>query len=847
MERQRAAEIAALEWKLRETRRRHADELACLGVVGCHASTGCVAGLTDGSAITVDAWRPQHPVGGTAPHLPAAALQPFCQRVGGGVGSRGTAGVPTATAAGLGGPTLVSKRRVINHCPYRLWVEDLGSANGARVHAMDEESGARTHADVPDALLSVMLATFQRSRGVPEAATGWVDVAGEDATADDGVDEFLAALLGAACVVTAATSDALELRLPAQIPVPQGARAVQPPPQPPRQQPPQQVHRESSAQGASKASWLFFQPCGSNNSVGWVASSFQECCDAAESCAALPRGAAAAAARRISHGSRQVQSLATQPREYDGVGRDRQREQSDAPRLQRRGPDGGGGGGSWGGGGGGGCSCIVDNLLWPVPESRAKETQRAFANGAYFEVRPPSNRAGAGPSSGSGRPPCSASISSCLKQSSRRALVRPQSAPHDGACQGKGGDASISCRNVAHGAGGDNCAVRNLADSRPAVRLSGCPRPQSARQAGRTGGAEVTRAATGTASCQTWPPTPGAVVSAGTRRARPSSAKALKHRRVVDDGVDSIIYEDIEGEEDMSEPWEHVSVSVSDAAVTSSVEERSARTRGSTGGCSSCSSSIRGSISSRSVSRSRRPASAGAATASSRRGGGGGGTDRSNSAQRASMDARQARSASHRASSRPADVAHEHGPAHEAAAAGVTATSATVPKTPCSEEDPATVTEGHALASTLASDTSTTTSNTRQGVGMKGAEKVRVEPPTMLRFASCVPGSGPGDILIPRPPAERRPSGATRPAPLIRMAAASVDLVSHTPSPAQPPELLRHPVAVGGALSFGPSALGPGPRASSPPPRRAAVSGENPAAPAVAGEESRGQGHLLGW
>jgi len=71
-------------------------------------------------------------------------------------------------------------------------------------------------------------------------------------------------------------------------------------------------------------------------------------------------------------------------------------------------------------------------------------------------------------------------------------------------------------------------------------------RPQSARAAGRD---SLPLSATAPPGCTVAEPTAG---SSGTtprrRRTRPTSAKALKHRRVVDDGVDSIIYEDVEEE-----------------------------------------------------------------------------------------------------------------------------------------------------------------------------------------------------------------------------------------------------------------------------------------------------------
>ena len=62
------------------------------------------------------------------------------------------------------------------------------------------------------------------------------------------------------------------------------------------------------------------------------------------------------------------------------------------------------------------------------------------------------------------------------------------------------------------------------------------------------------------------------------RRARPTSAKALKHRRVVDDSVDSIIYEDDEEEqEEEAEMTVAAEVTSQDTSLTSGQDTRDTR------------------------------------------------------------------------------------------------------------------------------------------------------------------------------------------------------------------------------------------------------------------------------
>ena len=128
--------LPAQEWKLRETRRRHIDELARL-------------------SSQPELWAPE-----IAPPLAVPPSRP-----------------------GDTGPVLVSSRRDCGAHRIRLWIEDLGSLSSARLHAVDEATGARVYRDMPDAALSRLLSVFQSPSCDP-----------------DDVDDFLRALL-AACKI----------------------------------------------------------------------------------------------------------------------------------------------------------------------------------------------------------------------------------------------------------------------------------------------------------------------------------------------------------------------------------------------------------------------------------------------------------------------------------------------------------------------------------------------------------------------------------------------------------------------------------------------------------------------
>jgi len=158
----RRAEVNALEWKLRETRRRHIDELARLAG---SSSTERLPGRCETTAMSVSP--------GFGPVSPGAFSPGFR---GGGAGRMFEGSMPEAA-----GPVLVSCRRDFGAHRIRLWVEDLASLGSARFHAIDEATGARMYRDIPDAALSRLLTVFRRSP-----------------TCDpDDVDDFLRAMLRA--------------------------------------------------------------------------------------------------------------------------------------------------------------------------------------------------------------------------------------------------------------------------------------------------------------------------------------------------------------------------------------------------------------------------------------------------------------------------------------------------------------------------------------------------------------------------------------------------------------------------------------------------------------------------
>lgn len=146
--------FAPEEWKLRETRRRHIDELARLG-----------------TSSSSDRWPRAVPT----EMRDMSPVSPGFH--GGGAGRM----VDSCTMEAEAGPVLVSCRRDFGAHRIRLWVEDLPSIGSARFHAIDEATGARMYRDIPDAALSRLLTVFRRSP-----------------TCDpDDVDDFLRAMLRA--------------------------------------------------------------------------------------------------------------------------------------------------------------------------------------------------------------------------------------------------------------------------------------------------------------------------------------------------------------------------------------------------------------------------------------------------------------------------------------------------------------------------------------------------------------------------------------------------------------------------------------------------------------------------
>lgn len=156
--------MASEEWKLRETRRRHIDELARLA--GSSSTERLPGKCETTSAMSVSpGFRSGFSPGGFSPSFR-----------GGGAGRMLEGSMPEAA-----GTVLVSCRRDFGAHRIRLWVEDLASIGSARFHAIDEATGARMYRDIPDAALSRLLTVFRRSP-----------------TCDpDDVDDFLRAMLRA--------------------------------------------------------------------------------------------------------------------------------------------------------------------------------------------------------------------------------------------------------------------------------------------------------------------------------------------------------------------------------------------------------------------------------------------------------------------------------------------------------------------------------------------------------------------------------------------------------------------------------------------------------------------------
>lgn len=469
-EQSRAAEIAALERKLRETRRRHAEELSRLGRVP--------------SAVVLGEVVAREPHDPRAELLRSSASGPRpVEGNGGKVGA-------VACGAAVGGPILASRRRDIGQHTFRLWVEDCPASRGARVHAMDEATGSRTCSDVSDTSLSTMLANFRSCQGQALCTGDQVDV-----------DDFLYELLGSVHFVASLSGAGLELRLPADV-----APSCQP----------------------HAATW----------SGGGSGSRASPDASRATTCGPQVLGAKAQSASGPGLGSRppaetpplQLQLHAVPDILVRPVAGNPGPPLHGAPCLQRGGPRNGRGTAPW-----------QLSQAMAAPAVAAPRKDAIVAKPTVDPARPPGRPSGR---------PC-AHVTVANKSAHRRAILRPQSAPNS------------------------------------------AKRPQSARMSGRDDRSLDGR---GTLRKVQEERRVSVVFTAldpkQSRRTRPASAKAMKHRREADDGSEPIIYEDVEEEGEEASEQEETIV----AGPTEPGCQPAGKTCSSTGGCGSCSSSTHGSL-----------------------------------------------------------------------------------------------------------------------------------------------------------------------------------------------------------------------------------------------------------
>lgn len=514
-ERQQAAEVMALEWRLNDARLRHHEEIPHLDHYG--------------EAV---------PVVRSPPPL-AMRLRPAREaQVGGhivGASPNGIGGGSSAPSVDCG-PTLATCRRHLSGHAVRLWIEDCAASSSARVHAMDEASGARWHKDVADATLSAMLACYRHSQDEPGDTND--------------IDGFLSALLHAAYFAEPPHGEGLELQLPAYV-VPLAAKKAE--------ARFDMLDPNHSHDGASPSSMAAVG--------GGVGHAYSPPAHASPPCAF----ASSSTRRCVSSAGASLQVEQASP--WVSPAPDLRRPPAQAvPCLQRGGP------GSFGCGPGvrpdsapiasaaparsvpctvaqvpqqAGCPRVCHRVDEPLEgEEDCVLLCAAYGRPRFASIEVPF----VVPARPSSRPPLRVSGpgNGCGRPAHRR--VRPQSAPHGTARR----------PHAVH------CSGRGQADG---VRRS---------------------------------------------RVRPSSAKALKHRRVVDDGMDCIIYEDVEEEaeehKEQVEHWENPQEASGPGAGASVVAEPDGEAasevgitelRSSTGGCGSRSSSLPGSDPSRSVSRSR--------------------------------------------------------------------------------------------------------------------------------------------------------------------------------------------------------------------------------------------------
>mmetsp|Transcript_52439 Transcript_52439/g.93993 ORF Transcript_52439/g.93993 Transcript_52439/m.93993 type:complete len:793 (-) Transcript_52439:77-2455(-) len=534
-EQRRSAEVAALEWKLRETRRRHVEELASFSrSVGSQVSTEFEAWS---GATSLDAEATSSSSSSWCSDVPLA-------------GSFGEFGRRDQASREISGPVLASLRRDFGRRSIRLWAEDLVSLGGARLHALDESCGSRTHTDVSDAILSSLLNDYRMRVGILLRADGSEDI-----------DEFIRFLLGA-CKLAHSAGGQIHIRLPSEmlpqtypVPLVEAPKAWQPP--------------EASFSGMIPGYILRPQTCNMVPSPNYVLKPRLAPQDRSKAQAVLQpqtreawtqskAGKVATASTKHGYPGKvpsephrpQAPSAPRPPRPQVRSSRELARAQEDDELDDES-----------------------KRNSTPATSSRAarakcnegqgmadgQQPSRTSERSEMAEERTPARP----PGQPRGRPPPGGNQTSRAgRQPQRPSIPRPQSAPHSGR------------------------------------------RPQSARPHGRDEEPQVSKSAQAESQSRTWPLPPG-------RRLRPTSAKALKHRRVVDDGVDSIIYEDVEEEEEEEEQLQSRWESLDQGQEQEAGHEAP---HSGTGGCSTCSSS-QSLLRSRPPSASRcgrsRPASAG--------------------------------------------------------------------------------------------------------------------------------------------------------------------------------------------------------------------------------------------
>lgn len=117
---------------------------------------------------------------------------------------RGASETPASTV-------LVERRRLFGERSFRLWAEDCATRGGVRFHAMDEANLSRTHVDLRDTDIKVMFEAYCQQMGDSENIDSQTE---QHATQ---VNEFLLRMLDTAYFELGEGGDSLELRLPLSV------------------------------------------------------------------------------------------------------------------------------------------------------------------------------------------------------------------------------------------------------------------------------------------------------------------------------------------------------------------------------------------------------------------------------------------------------------------------------------------------------------------------------------------------------------------------------------------------------------------------------------------------------